>query len=176
MAAGFTMTGHDSDRMSRRSLLRLVAYASAAVVVAACAREQPGWTYAPAPSPTPPPSPPASPTAPAASPGESDGSPGASPGGDMPVIRISAVGIAFDLSEFSVPPQTPFQIVFENLDAGIPHNVAIYEGAAGGPTLFQGEIFNGVETRTYDVPGLPEGNHYFQCDLHPNMNGAVRVA
>jgi plastocyanin len=26
---------------------------------------------------------------------------------------------------------------------------------------------------TYDVPELEAGTYYFQCDVHPNMNGTV---
>jgi len=92
------------------------------------------------------------------------------------VITIVAQNIRFDLAEFSVPANTPFQIVFDNQDAGIPHNVAIYDSGPGGSTLFKGEIFNGVKAVTYDVPGLPAGNHYFQCDVHPTMNGTVRAS
>lgn len=173
-----------AHQLSRRTLLRLSVLAGLGGVLAACAgRSQPGWTFGPTLAP-----PPGSPEAstspsgavgsapPASAPAAS--APAASPsaGGTGVVIRIVAIGIKFDLAEFSVPADTPFQIVFDNQDAGIPHNVAIYQGQAGGPTLFKGEIFNGVRTVTYEVPGLPAGNHYFQCDVHPTMNGAVRVA
>lgn len=46
----------------------------------------------------------------------------------------------------------------------------------GGSSPFKGEIFDGVKTVTYDVRGLPAGDHYFQCDVHPTMNGKVRAA
>lgn len=92
------------------------------------------------------------------------------------VITIVALNIRFDLAEFSIPADTPFRIVFDNQDAGVPHNVAIYDSGPGGSGLFKGEIFNGVKTVTYDVPGLPAGDHYFQCDVHPTMNGTVRAA
>lgn len=159
-------------RLSRRNLLRLSLLAAVGAVAAACARRTgPGWTYAPVtPSAAPPqasqvPSGPASPAPAAESP---------SAGGTAPVIRIVARDLRFDLAEFSVPADTPFQIVFDNQDAGIPHNVAVYDSGPAGSALFQGEIFNGVETVTYDVPGLPAGDHYFQCDVHPNMNGTLR--
>lgn len=86
-----------------------------------------------------------------------------------------AQDVAFDRSTFTVPPNTPFEIVFENRDAGVPHNISIYESQAGGPVLFRGEIFNGLATRTYRVPALPPGDHYFVCDVHPMMNGTVEV-
>jgi hypothetical protein len=28
----------------------------------------------------------------------------------------------------------------------------------------------------YEIPPLPAGEDYFQCDVHPNMNGTVIVA
>lgn len=162
--------------LSRRTVLRLSLLTAMGAVAGACSRPaNPGWTFGPTLAPaskspgtsTPPSAPPSAPASVQV----------ASPSGGGGVeIRIVAEQIKFDLAEFSVPANTPFRIVFENRDAGIPHNVAIYEGQAGGPTLFQGEIFNGVKTVTYEVPGLPAGSQYFQCDVHPNMNGTVNVA
>ena len=162
-------------RLSRRALLRLSVLTGLGAAAAACAgQSQPGWTYVPVASPS------------AGTPGSSS-LPGASPasptaaasdggGGGGTVITIVAQTFKFDLAEFSVPANTPFRIVFDNQDAGVPHNVAIYDSGSSGPVLFKGEIFNGVRTVTYDVPGLPAGNHYFQCDVHPMMNGTVRAA
>ena len=36
-----------------------------------------------------------------------------------------------------------------------------------------GEIFNGVETRVYDIPALEAGTHPFICTVHPNMTGTI---
>ena len=72
-------------------------------------------------------------------------------------LKITRPGIAFDTDSLEVPANTPFQIVFTNNDAGIPHNVAIHEDCPTGPAVWTGDIFNGVETRTYDVPALPAG-------------------
>ncbi len=111
------------------------------------------------------------PSAPAgeATPAPSDGG----SGGQAVVIKISAQGIAYDTDTLEVPADTPFQIEFANNDAGIPHNVAIHEGSPTGPAVWTGEIFNGVETRTYDVPALPAGTYGFVCTVHPNMTGAL---
>lgn len=62
-------------------------------------------------------------------------------------------------------------MVFANEDAGIPHNVEIKDAA--GTSVFKGDIFNGVETRTYDVPALPAGAYSFACTVHPNMIGTL---
>ena len=93
--------------------------------------------------------------------------------GESVTLRISAQGIAYDTDTLEVPADTPFQIEFANNDAGIPHNVAIHEGSPTGPAVWTGEIFNGVETRTYDVPALPAGTYGFVCTVHPNMTGTL---
>jgi plastocyanin len=102
------------------------------------------------------------------------GEPGATaaPGGGGAVLEISAVNIAFDKDQLAAPADTPFQIVFANNDAGIPHNVEIKQN---GQSVWFGEIFNGVETRTYDVPALPAGTYDFICTVHPNMAGTLTV-
>jgi plastocyanin len=143
------------------------------LALAACAGEStPGWTFAPTPTPTAAPSvdPSAAPTdggEPTAAPTD-DGN-GGEPGA---VLEISAQNIAFDTDQLSAPADTPFQIVFANNDAGIPHNVEIKQG---GTSIWVGDIFNGVETRTYDVPALPAGTYEFICTVHPNMKGTLTV-
>jgi mono/diheme cytochrome c family protein/plastocyanin len=99
--------------------------------------------------------------------------PSQAPGGEAIVIKLTAQGIAFDTDSLEVPADTPFQIVFANNDAGIPHNVAIHEGSPTGPVVWAGDIFNGVETRTYEVPALPAGTYGFVCTVHPNMTGTL---
>jgi cytochrome c oxidase subunit 2 len=115
---------------------------------------------------------------PAVSPGgqpspASSGGPPPSPGTGQATAIISAVNIAFDIEEMTAPPQQDFTIEFHNNDPGIPHNVEIRD--AGGQSLFQGEIFNGVDTRLYAVPALNAGNYTFICTVHPNMTGTLKV-
>jgi plastocyanin len=164
-------------RPSFRSLARLAALAVIAIAVAACAGESsPGWTFAPTPTPTVAPSSEASPPPTAAPSGEASAAPSAAPSqapGEAVVIKITAQGIAFDTATLEVPANTPFKIEFTNNDAGIPHNVAIHKDSPTGPEVWKGEIFNGVETRTYDVPALPAGTYGFVCTVHPNMTGTL---
>jgi plastocyanin len=94
-------------------------------------------------------------------------------GGETVTLKLTASGIAFDTDTLEVPAGVPFKIEFTNNDAGIPHNVAIHEGSPTGPAVWTGEIFNGVETRTYDVPALPAGTYGFVCTVHPNMTGTL---
>ena len=100
------------------------------------------------------------------------GEPGQTAAPGSAVLEISAQGIAFDTDTLEAPADTPFQIVFANNDAGIPHNVEIKQN---GQSVWLGEIFNGVETRTYEVPALPAGTYEFICTGHPNMKGVLTV-
>jgi plastocyanin len=151
------------------------------VALAACAAEAtPGWTLSPTPTPTIAPS--VAPTAAAS--GEASAAPSGAPsaapsdggtGGEAVVIKISAQGIAYDTDTLEAPANTPFKIEFANNDAGIPHNVAIHKDSPTGAEVWAGAIFNGVETRTYDVPALPAGTYGFVCSVHANMTGTLTV-
>jgi plastocyanin len=39
--------------------------------------------------------------------------------------------------------------------------------------VFLGDVFPGIETRTYDVPALAAGEYAFLCTVHPTMNGVL---
>jgi plastocyanin len=132
-------------------------------LVAACTTANAGWTYAPAPSKAPAPS--------------GSGSASAAPGGSANpnLVVISASGIKYEQTTLTAPASTPFQIQFENKDAGVPHNVSLHLGGSTGAELFKGPIFNGVETRTYDVPALDAGQYAFVCTVHPTMIGTLNV-
>ncbi len=99
------------------------------------------------------------------------GDPGASAPPAGPVVAVSALNVQFEQTELTAPADVPFQIEFDNKDAGIPHNVEIKDGA--GTSVFNGEIFNGVEKRTYDVPALAAGAYTFLCSVHPAMTGTL---
>lgn len=86
-----------------------------------------------------------------------------------------------DTWEFAAPEDDEVVVVFQNLQAGTPHNVAFYELEDGGDpqageSVFQGDIFEGVDTRPYRIEdGLPQGELYFQCDVHPAMQGVATI-
>jgi cytochrome c oxidase subunit 2 len=112
----------------------------------------------------------ASPTPAPSGPPPASGEP-APPAADGPTVNLSAFNIAFEQAELTVPADTPFKLAFENKDPNIPHNVEIKD--AGGASVYKGEIFNGVATKTYDVPALPAGAYPFMCTVHPNMTGTL---
>ncbi len=93
-------------------------------------------------------------------------------------VKVMAKGIAFDTDCLAARANTSFTIAFDNQDAGIQHNVAIYESATSLTSpLFKGDIFAGVKTEDYKVDALPAGSYYFQCDVHgAAMSGTFVVA
>jgi mono/diheme cytochrome c family protein/plastocyanin len=101
------------------------------------------------------------------------GSPSASEAPTGTVLEISAQNIQFDKTTLEAPADEAFQIAFQNNDAGVQHNVEIRD--ASGMTVFKGEIFNGVDSRTYRVDPLPAGTYQFICTVHPNMVGTLTV-
>jgi plastocyanin len=84
--------------------------------------------------------------------------------------------LAFDTDELTFAAGSPSTLSFDNQDSGVPHNVAIYSDADRAETLFQGEQVTGPSKTDYAIPALDAGTYYFQCDVHPTMNGTVTVA
>lgn len=114
-------------------------------------------------------------------PEEAGGDGGAPPTGpppcepEGPELAIAANNLAFDTDCLAAPAGDAFTIEFDNQEA-VPHNVAVYE-AEGGSAFFQGEVVTGPTTTTYEPDPIDqEGNFYFQCDVHPTMNGTFVVA
>jgi plastocyanin len=159
-------------------VLALVAFVALALV--ACSSGQaPGWTYAPPPSVSPPPSAAASGSAAPASGPPSSAPPGSSvPGSAAPsaaaggaLLNEVASGVQFQSTTLEAPAGQPFQIEFDNQDAGIPHNIEIQDGS--GALSFEGETINGPTKTTYSVPALAAGTYKFLCKWHPNMTGQL---
>ena len=75
-------------------------------------------------------------------------------GGLGETVKLTAVGVKYEETSISAAADKPFRIEFENKDPATPHNVAIHQGTPTGPEAFKGEVFNGVATKTYDVPAL----------------------
>jgi hypothetical protein len=92
------------------------------------------------------------------------------------------------VEEWEITPsdETEFlTFVFDNREVGVVHNVVFYEleGSADdpgpGPAIFAGELITGPEVKgeLADVrwDELPE-LFYFNCAVHPNMNGTAFLA
>ncbi len=109
--------------------------------------------------------------------GEAGGEAGGGGGGGV-TTQVTASGIAFDTDEIDLAAGQKTQLTFENKDAGVSHNIAIYPSESAltpDQALFQGEVVTGPTKTTYTIPALDAGTYYFHCDIHPTMNGTVVV-
>jgi plastocyanin len=89
-------------------------------------------------------------------------------------VSLSAKDIQFSTDAITVTAEKPITLSFDNQDAGIQHNVAIFQGAdASAPVVFRGELVTGVATVSYSVRPLKAGDYFFHCDVHPTMQGTI---
>ena len=95
------------------------------------------------------------------------------PGVDEP-IELEADNLEFDKTDLRFPSSVEVQVDFDNRDS-VVHNLSIYE-SKGGDELFKGEIIDGGDDITYEIPALEAGTYWFQCDVHPTtMTGTLEV-
>jgi plastocyanin len=112
--------------------------------------------------------------------GSTGGATGATGGGGggngSTTVNVTASGIAFDTSTISLPAKVKTTIHFDNQDAGVQHNIAIFTDDTMSDLLFRGDLVTGPGQADYSIPALDAGEYYFHCDVHPTMNGTVKVA
>ena len=93
-------------------------------------------------------------------------------------ITLSAANIQFNATELTMPAKAEVSVTLQNEDTA-PHNFAMYEseqdGAAQENPIFQGENIDGGDSIEYPFTSPAKGEYYFQCDVHPAMNGRVVV-
>ncbi len=95
-------------------------------------------------------------------------------------VNVLAKSIKFDKTCVAAPADKPFEIAFDNQDPGIEHNFTIWKSKAdaergGIEPLFAGTSIKGINKTTYKVDALPAGQYYFNCTVHPVMNGTFNV-
>ena len=97
------------------------------------------------------------------------------PGGQAQSVVVVAQGTAFNTKEIDLKANSPVSLTLDNRDAGIPHNLEILQ-SAGGSTIEKGvDPFNGPAKQTWTFTAPAPGTYYFQCIVHPFMNGKVVV-
>lgn len=98
------------------------------------------------------------------------------PDGGLPVVELVAQDIAFNPTNLTVPASVPFEIAFDNRDAGQQHNVAIFDNPDfSGTPVFDGELVAGPAQTTYRVDPLAPGPYSFLCVVHPTMTGQIEA-
>ena len=91
-------------------------------------------------------------------------------------VDVRAKGNQFSKKTIVLPADQPPEIVFENRDPKVLHNVAVFADAQYTHREFTGEVFAGPETKRYRLRALPAGTYYFRCDMHPtSMLGEIHV-
>jgi len=103
------------------------------------------------------------------------------PGGAAPSApTITAANTAFSPATLRVlaPPGANVTIHFVNKDAGIQHNIAVFNGAdATAPLIFRGAFVTGTAAKDYTFKAPPPGTYYFHCDVHPlQMKGTITIS
>ena len=91
-------------------------------------------------------------------------------------VDVVAKGNQFTKTTLELPAEHPPEIVFDNRDPNVLHNVAIFSDKEFTHREFTGEVFAGPETMRYRFRALEAGTYYFRCDMHPtNMIGEIHV-
>jgi plastocyanin len=93
-------------------------------------------------------------------------------------IAMSAESLAFSTDQIEIPAREQVTVTLDNQDT-VPHDLALYPdeeaGAAQQDALFTGEEVPAGSETTYEFRSPPQGDYYFQCNIHPTMNGEVVV-
>ncbi len=91
-------------------------------------------------------------------------------------FQLSADGLAFDTDTIELAAGEQQTIAFDNQDSA-EHNLSVYQDEEAGQSqkgaLFAGDNIAAGDSTEYQVDPLPAGEYYFQCDIHPTMNGDV---
>jgi plastocyanin len=107
--------------------------------------------------------------------GPADGGGGNTSGSD---ITLVAEGVAFTTDQIEIPARRDVSVTLDNQDT-VAHDFAIYEneqdGQAQSNPLFKGDQVAAGESTSYEFKSPAPGDYYFQCDIHPTMNGGVTV-
>jgi plastocyanin/mono/diheme cytochrome c family protein len=93
-------------------------------------------------------------------------------------LEITSQGIAFDKSELHALPDVPLTLTHHHNDPGQQHNVAIYaneEAAVTGEAPIAATDIAGPGDQVLEFGPLALGEYYYQCDVHPQMNGILIV-
>ena len=89
-------------------------------------------------------------------------------------VEITTAAMEFDVTTIEATAGEDFTITLVNDDSA-PHNISIY-AEEGGDNIVLGGTAEAGQTVTVDVSALEPGTYYFQCDIHPDMNGEVVVS
>ena len=85
---------------------------------------------------------------------------------------VAAVNISYQPDEVRLPAGFPLRIVLDNRDAGVPHDIKVFQGDT---TIAQSPAVTGPATTEVRFGPLAPGSYPFMCTVHPNMLGTLTV-
>jgi plastocyanin len=91
-------------------------------------------------------------------------------------VELTVQNNSFSQEAISVPAGARVVMTFTNNDSR-PHNFSLYRSPSALEAIFLGGIVSGPDqsvTYEFTAPSEP-GEYYFQCDVHPYMNGTFTV-
>lgn len=94
-----------------------------------------------------------------------------------PVTEEAKGNLFLQTNLTATPSGGSVTIHFINSDAGVAHNIRVFDGAdASAPPLFPGDLVTGPATVDYSFPAPPPGSYFFHCDVHPTtMRGTLTI-
>jgi plastocyanin len=90
------------------------------------------------------------------------------------VITLSAADLQFNAPCMVANDGEAFTIRLTNNDT-VPHNVAVYQDSSKANEFSRGQIIGQGESADVEVEALDAGQYYFDCQVHPEMSGALYV-
>jgi plastocyanin len=91
-------------------------------------------------------------------------------------IHVEIADMHFSVSQMSATAGRPFEIIVDNREQGIPHNLSIYVDDSAKQPIAIGAISVGPAVDVVEVPSLRRGTYFFRCDVHRlQMTGVVEV-
>ena len=116
------------------------------------------------------------PTAAAAPPPSSSSPAPGAPSGGGTTLQITAANLQFNPRTLTAPPNTAITVRLNNQDAGVLHNVAVYNNSQASTRIFVGDLHTGPGTKDYSFTTPGPGSYFFRCDVHPDtMTGTFNV-
>lgn len=103
------------------------------------------------------------------------GTPTAAPAQADVTVELAAKDIKFDKTQLELPSGKTVDVHVTNQDATL-HNFAMFRDEAKTDVVFRGETFTGPGADKHYIFEAPApGTYHFHCDVHPTMEGTVKV-